>query len=721
MPYAVDPWADPVPVRRPGDFARHPETGAPYVSDPTRMVDAKLKLAELITLCAKLGIDVPDKPRVAQLKALLGTAAMRQTMVPYGRPSSLGKQIENLVNIQKWSERATALGIFLDPDLLAELGGLGEEHLNLDDADTRKLLDDIAVKAKNRAQAGLAAERGTHIHERTEDFDTERDWIEAAQRGEELGLPLEVQTALIAAWDKMLTEYGFEVLAVEKAVVDDAWRQAGTLDRIVRMTRDIRFVTTGGEYVTVPAGTVLILDIKTGRLRLDDKGFVSYWHGYSVQLASYAHSLPYNTSTDTRGEWPFAIAQDYSIIAHLDVLTALNEGVAKCRLVLVDLEAGRYAGEMCVAARQWEKRTDVFSIPTDDLTVSVPVSPAESDAGDTSAGLASRVVSVGEPIASVADPTEEPPTAVVEAAPAADVEFPAGAENFSERRSRLLERHKALSPALKRQFRERRLHPADLDHIQALLDELENPPSIQALAAETSAVGTARDVAHCKSCGAVIRWAVTENDKRIPLDAEPTSGGNLVLVDGVARAPRIGEDDVPFLQYVSHFATCPQADEHRTPKAQDFPSRTPVRSAETLRFAGDEGADVDKRAADDLMEMGRALPEDRQKPIHATAAEAHETVGSFSLKGRLSQRRFDITRALIIWAGTIDWSDELIRACLVAATGDEAIHQPAIPLGVAVGMLDAAEASVFADVTARLARGSMVPDFSGPSPRLVAA
>ena len=66
----------------------------------------------------------------------------------------------------------------------------------------------------------------------------------------------------------------------------------------------------------------------------------------------------------------------------------------------------------------------------------------------------------------------------------------------------------------------------------------------------------------CRSCKASIVWAITEKGHRIPLDAEPTVAGNLVIVDGVARPPRI-DDDVPFLQWVSHFATCPHADQHR--------------------------------------------------------------------------------------------------------------------------------------------------------------
>lgn len=76
----------------------------------------------------------------------------------------------------------------------------------------------------------------------------------------------------------------------------------------------------------------------------------------------------------------------------------------------------------------------------------------------------------------------------------------------------------------------------------------------------------------CRSCGAPIVWAVTEaHRRRMPVDAEPVDGGNVLL----------STDDPPLAQvhapgqaslfadaanrptYTSHFATCPQADQHR--------------------------------------------------------------------------------------------------------------------------------------------------------------
>lgn len=76
----------------------------------------------------------------------------------------------------------------------------------------------------------------------------------------------------------------------------------------------------------------------------------------------------------------------------------------------------------------------------------------------------------------------------------------------------------------------------------------------------------------CRSCGAEIVWARSQLGKRIPLDAEPTADGNVILrPDGAAivlsgaglaeaRANRSGRVGT---LHRSHFATCPQAGEWR--------------------------------------------------------------------------------------------------------------------------------------------------------------
>lgn len=76
-------------------------------------------------------------------------------------------------------------------------------------------------------------------------------------------------------------------------------------------------------------------------------------------------------------------------------------------------------------------------------------------------------------------------------------------------------------------------------------------------------------MSRCKSCGAAIVWARTIGGKRMPVDAEPSAGGSVVLHgDGTCTVvPLSGKPDGVSL-HKSHFATCPNAEEHRKPRSQ---------------------------------------------------------------------------------------------------------------------------------------------------------
>jgi hypothetical protein len=77
-------------------------------------------------------------------------------------------------------------------------------------------------------------------------------------------------------------------------------------------------------------------------------------------------------------------------------------------------------------------------------------------------------------------------------------------------------------------------------------------------------------VSTCRSCGAEVVWAVTPGGKRMPVDPEPVVDGNVhldrrqnpPLAQVIGSAPTL-YDEEPADVYVSHFATCPNADRHR--------------------------------------------------------------------------------------------------------------------------------------------------------------
>jgi hypothetical protein len=384
-----------------GGFMRNAQ-GTPYITDPS-------------------GALVKSGDRKGQPKRL-----------PYGSPSGAGKQIENTFNLTKWGERRVVMGIGIDLALIADCAAVAK--LDPDSDEYKEAADRIVMRAKDAAQAGLAADRGTHGHALTEDHDEERDWIARAEAGEILGLDVEVQRALVKAWKDCVERNGLEILAVEASCVDDTWRLAGTLDRIARCTKSLRFALCTGEVVIVPEGTVVVLDVKSGRRRTRPKdGSVLYWQAYAIQIASYAQAVPYDLDTETRGEWPWPISQEHALIAHLDVLGAI-EGNPSCELVYVDLAAGReHGGATWLAAKTWEDRRDVFSVAqlsdeSAEVAPSAPQAPEEEPTPtDSTDGTASEGGGVPPTAAPALTPAEQ--RAAIDARGVPDEGGPAHPEN----------------------------------------------------------------------------------------------------------------------------------------------------------------------------------------------------------------------------------------------------------------------------------------------------
>lgn len=71
----------------------------------------------------------------------------------------------------------------------------------------------------------------------------------------------------------------------------------------------------------------------------------------------------------------------------------------------------------------------------------------------------------------------------------------------------------------------------------------------------------------CRTCGAPIRWVITTHGKRMPVDALPVPGGNVLIHGGdlatVLSAAQVAECPDGTSLYLSHFVGCPQAAAHR--------------------------------------------------------------------------------------------------------------------------------------------------------------
>lgn len=68
----------------------------------------------------------------------------------------------------------------------------------------------------------------------------------------------------------------------------------------------------------------------------------------------------------------------------------------------------------------------------------------------------------------------------------------------------------------------------------------------------------------CRSCNAEIVWATSATSgKPMPMDLKPDPKGQFVIVSGKARRATAEDDRLHRERFTSHFATCPQADQHR--------------------------------------------------------------------------------------------------------------------------------------------------------------
>lgn len=65
----------------------------------------------------------------------------------------------------------------------------------------------------------------------------------------------------------------------------------------------------------------------------------------------------------------------------------------------------------------------------------------------------------------------------------------------------------------------------------------------------------------CRSCKASIRWVITPQGKRLPLDLDPVTKSGLwgtwVIDEGDRARPARIDDAGP--RYAAHFSTCPEA------------------------------------------------------------------------------------------------------------------------------------------------------------------
>lgn len=287
----------------------------------------------------------------------------------YTRASGFAKVIEDTYNLERWTRRLLAFGLSRRNDLVLAAAAVPAWEDHDDPARHRELrdeLDGIADAAIAEAKGDRAARRGTAFHLLSEQMDAGRDLAHVP--------PTQYHGLLV--WRHLLSP--FEILATETFVVHDRWRVGGTFDRLVRLTREvtIRDPKTGKVRAVLPPGTVLIVDLKTGR--------TSDYFGpaYGGQLASYAGGTPYVHVPDSaqvkgaplddgRRPWPGGVApsQEWAVIPHVPV-----DSPEEASLVWVDLTVGRKWGELAAGVRR-ERNVPAFFTGEVDGLGALPAAP----------------------------------------------------------------------------------------------------------------------------------------------------------------------------------------------------------------------------------------------------------------------------------------------------------------------------------------------------------
>lgn len=69
----------------------------------------------------------------------------------------------------------------------------------------------------------------------------------------------------------------------------------------------------------------------------------------------------------------------------------------------------------------------------------------------------------------------------------------------------------------------------------------------------------------CRSCKAPVNWYKTTAGKNMPIDPDPHPDGN-VRIDVVSNVAQVVPKGSHHVLYRSHFATCPDAGQHRRPR-----------------------------------------------------------------------------------------------------------------------------------------------------------
>jgi hypothetical protein len=306
----------------------------------------------------------PDVPRDQWERPIIVTLA--GDVLSYIRASSYGC-IEDKYGIHRWKRGQVVYGLSRAFHLVQKAQSASGTVAKRD----RAILHEVADRAEIVAGSDAGSLTGTAIHKLSERRDA----------GDDLSYLDPTTTACLDAYARLMAP--FEVLASEMFVVYDDYTSAGTLDRVVRLRWDLVFP----DGLVLPAGTIIIIDVKTGKVTS-----VKYWMAeYACQQFIYDGGLPYfpgvthladpkvrsvgniERVTDQPGDngrvpWdevgvPGGPNHDYALILHVPATQP-----DKARIILVRLGEARLDADVCRDA--WARRR----VPWADRFAALPAS-----------------------------------------------------------------------------------------------------------------------------------------------------------------------------------------------------------------------------------------------------------------------------------------------------------------------------------------------------------
>ena len=251
--------------------------------------------------------------------------------VTRARSSSVGDTLDEKSALHNWLIDRAMDGVASRPELVAKV-------LAAKDGD-KAAYTKLREEAINAGRGAYRADLGTAVHAMADRWETEPDWDPGSPFREALD-----------AYTKEMERLGLRTQLIEcKFVNHQEWAlAAGTADRVYELTIPLQ----APDGSTLPAGTLLIGDMKTG-----DSLQYSI-PGYTVQLAIYAGSQLYDVVNNVTLPTP-PINQDWAIIMHVNVEEAT------CEAIWVDLEVGRYGAALANEVREWRRnwrRKDGYSV-----------------------------------------------------------------------------------------------------------------------------------------------------------------------------------------------------------------------------------------------------------------------------------------------------------------------------------------------------------------------